>query len=220
MIIHIPNKSELDLNGDPVFNSTANYKPSTEQLTALKSGKFKCSCCGMQSRPSKTVPSGYMEAIKIDDKSTVVCRMCYGATHVDGDLDGRVDHGVIIFAPWISQGQLNNLLRLAFVAKCREVANYQNHSDTLYNDFYSLIEAGSMHIGIDNFSGSLQDYTGIFNLLNDEALSKINTVFKGMRYLPSYDAYYDVVRYWDKSTFHKLPTKKWEQMLCQSNDTV
>ncbi|MFK5949489.1 MAG: hypothetical protein QM500_12055 [Methylococcales bacterium] len=208
----IPDISPKNDNGERILREMSNYIPSDKERIILSKEKYKCKCCGFQSRPSKVVPSGYMETYK----NIVLCRMCYGALHTDGKIDDNHNHGMIIYAPWISQSRLINLFRIAYLAHVRKNQTLIEQADRLAGEF-SLLSSDLSKYDEKMSSGDLEYFSKIISKLPASTYDDRKHLLKGWRYLPYYAGYQNIMLYWDKASFSMLSDEKLENLLTSEN---
>ena len=96
-----------------------NWRPSVAKLRLLQRSGFRCAGCGLVSAPSTEVPSGYLELVAAEDCRAALCVLCSQALHVGRVVRDRTarDHGVIVYCPSLTQGQVCQLFRDQGVAR-------------------------------------------------------------------------------------------------------
>lgn len=77
----------------------------------IKRMRYRCSECSFQPRPSKTVPSAFMEVVPLNGQDRVLCVLCAQSILLRRRPDGKRNHGNIFYCPTISQGKVSDLCR-------------------------------------------------------------------------------------------------------------
>jgi len=178
-----------------------NYKPDSHEASLLNQRNFTCQCCGFKSRSHKRCLSGYMEIVKVEGIHYCLCSICATSQKVSRNIqfeDEHSCHGLIIFCPDLTQGQITQLVRFQALSYIFE----KGFADASFHLFANLkkdkrlLVSGEFHPVFKDAPGSLQVFSSLYKSLSPKALSAYSTLFSGIRYLPDPDPFDDCFKFW------------------------
>lgn len=206
----------LQVEGGEAPIRSFNIMPTKEQYIEFQKVCFQCACCKFVTRPHKDVLSGYLEMISFMGKSFVACSMCAGALNIGRKVSGDYSYGKIIYAPELSQKNVNDLVRInsAVIFNTSLDKEYRNRSQSILSELNSerYFVDGDVHSCFEGTRGNIKALADIYTESNAELKSYYPTLFKDLRFLPNhYGPYKEVIEYWIKSTphyFHQIDQLK------------
>lgn len=175
-----------------------NWIPTSDETLILKKNEYTCDCCGLVSRPHVDFPSGYMEIYH--DK--ILCSMCMQSQHLDRPVNEIINHGLIIYCPTLSQGQIVKLAQWAYIARLRKNELSQQSSNLIGMITGDLLSPVSSVIpGFS--SGDVPEFTEIYAHLPHDLRSNEST-FSKLRYWPNEAAFVNQMEFWNVASFHNI----------------
>lgn len=186
MIANTPNR--------PIMPDDLNYQITRREWAVLNDHDFVCNCCGFKSASTAEVISGYMEVLVISDRAQVLCAVCSSAVRLGRTVNGTSNHGLILHAPDISQGQLTNAARVLNTAIIEELP-YQHGANTLQAEFQAMQATKSEYLFM-NDDGSIQHTVNALNSVRRSFEDKAGKIFEHLRYFPSRATYRHIFQYW------------------------
>ena len=171
----------------------------TQRLVQLK---YTCQCCGLQSRPHKKVITGYIEVFALDGRLTALCTMCMQAIHLSRKHQSY-NHGLIIYCPSLSQGQLSRLAQMLYLAKLRNSPGAE-YADQLINDIQSkgVTPLAQTFPGLK--TGALSEFINLWQYASPKIHRNSQALFGGLRYWPFEMPFRHQVQFWQVATFNHL----------------
>jgi len=185
-----------------------NWLPDQSQLEILENNNFQCDCCGLVSRPHKQVPSGFIEIASFDDKELPLCSFCMQSQNLSRLVSGRINHGLIIYCPSLSQGQVSKLALYIYASKLRGNGLSSAATNLLTNINKSLIKPASKILPILK-SGEVQIFVDVYNNLSPDLLSRQESLFEDLKYLPSEELFKAQVAFWNKASLNNISDLEW-----------
>lgn len=199
-------------------------------LPAIKRARYTCEISGFQSHPIKGREHGYMMLEFRNGKEDwspenlrVVDYLTYWSRHVDIAL--KHNAGKLIYAPFISQGDLNRLARICLVVKALYTKDpehdYAKKADATYRYFENLANDHLMlaATGLPITNEWSWDQTKLLKILQELPASKRNHYLKKyvrhLRFLPDSKHVMPAISYWANCVYKKsvgLP-EKWEALI-------
>lgn len=199
-------------------------------VPAFKRAGYTCESSGFQSRPSKGRDHGYMMLEFRNGKEDwspenlrVVDYLTYWSRHVDIAL--KRNAGVLIYAPFISQSELNRLIRICLVVKAfyakHPENDYAQKADAVYRYFENLSNDRLMlaATGLPFSPDWAWDQNRLLQVLQEMSASKRNQYLKKyvrhLRFLPDARYVMPAITHWAGhvyGTTFGLP-ERWESLL-------
>lgn len=174
-----------------------NYTPTEKEADILNAASFTCGLCNFTSRPSKQVPSGYIEAINFGSRIGTFCSPCASSLRLSREVSKTNSHGTIVYLPSLSQRNIINLVRIADTALLmklpyKDAANsavgfLKDHivNETIYPFFKDNCSPDTLATAISMPNKTIKD--------NRKAL------FHGFRYVPIRAVYAHIYEYYYKA---------------------
>lgn len=170
---------------------------SNFETKVLERDAYKCRFCGFQAQKYQEVINvdGNFRNNKLDNLATscVFCTQCFFLESIGvGGFGG----GILIYAPELSQNQINSICHVLFCAIANNSA-YKTISQNIYLNLKlrtSIIEA--------KFGGGSSDPTTFGHMLIDSRLAgddKIKKLIDGVRLLPSRAKFRSQIESWASS---------------------
>lgn len=171
-----------------------NYHPTELEVKLLKEKRYTCECCGFKSRPHRDHLSGYMELVNIDGRITCLCALCASSQKLGRTVEGSDQHGLIIYLPQLTQGQLTNLVRICHVSAVCNLPSRdatkkilgELNQHTVTEDIYPFFTS----------HGGLQSMVEALRFQTPKTKQHSNELFGGLRYLPNRMEYWTIYEFW------------------------
>jgi len=191
------------LSYDASENNSLNWIPSESERLFLQSTGYQCQCCGLISRPHRDFPSGYMEVFRSEGEDHVLCAMCMQSQHLGRCVNGKANHGLIIYCPKLSEGQVVRLAQWAFIAKLRGNRFAQPANRLIGMIVKDLVEPVSYRIpGFT--SGDVKEFTEFYQNMSPKLKSEGLTPISDLRYWPNEIVFEQQIKFWNASAFHNV----------------
>jgi hypothetical protein len=172
---------------------------ANQQLIRLA---YTCQGCGLTSRPHKKVPDGYLEVVHIDGRAMALCTMCMQAIHLSR-VHQSSNHGLIIYAPSLSQGRLIRYAQLLYLAKLRN-----NRAAPVADQLINDIQAKGVAPLADGFAGlktgALAEFINLWDYASPRIKQNADSLFEGLRYWPFEMPYRHQLKFWQMAAFKHL----------------
>ncbi|WP_232362671.1 hypothetical protein [Salinimonas chungwhensis] len=178
----------------PTMPEDLNYQVTRREWEILNESEFTCACCGFVSKSSPEVVSGYMEVIIFKDRPTVFCALCSSALRLGRTVNGTINHGLILHAPDITQGQLSNAARILNTAIIEELP-YQHGANAVQAKFQRMQASKKDYLFMVD-EGSTQQTVNALKSVRRNFEAEASKIFKHLRYFPSRATYRHVFQYW------------------------
>jgi hypothetical protein len=185
------------INIDKNIPADLNYQVGRSDWDILKKTHFTCSCCGFRSAPSKQVISGYTQVIE----GSTYCAICASAQQLHRPIKNLNNHGFIIKANDLTQGQVSNLCQQIGIARLSEIPERIKRAKEVYNllltteitpDDYSFLSTDNPQTCVE-----LASCFEVMPKLSDVEYKRI---FQDLRYVPALAAYDHIFQYWKNIT--------------------
>jgi hypothetical protein len=180
-----------------------NWIPSESEKMILRSGGYKCECCGLESRPHRDFPSGYLELFKSNNVNQTLCSMCMQSQHLGRSVNGKSNHGLIIYCPNLSQGQIIKLAQWAFIAKLRGNRFASSANKMIGMITKDLVEPVSYKIPGFN-SGDVQEFTDIYEHMSPKLKENSSSLLSDLKYWPNEVVFEPQVKFWNVAAFRSV----------------
>lgn len=180
-----------------------NWKPSPEQKSILESGSYLCQCCGLQSRSHREYPSGYVEVVVIDDVRHLLCTMCAQSQYLSRPVNGKKNHGLVIYCPSLSQGQIIKCAQWAYIAKYRH-NKYEMNANALIGMITKDLIAPVEKIIPGFTSGDVIEFADIYKNMSPLLKNNSDRLFQDLRYWPNEVVFEKQIKFWNVAAFHEL----------------
>ncbi len=204
-----PNKTAMDLT-KVEGSSDLGSLSSTHLLVQLN---YTCQCCGLKSRPHKKAVTGYIEVVDFDGSPTAFCTMCMQAIHLSRKHQSY-NHGLIIYSPSLSQGQINRIAQMLYLAKLLNSTAAQR-ADQLINN----IQAKGIAPLAETFpglkTGALSEFINLWQYASPRIKQNQKSLFNGLRYWPFEIPFRRQLKFWHAATFNHLNDHLGESQLKQ-----
>lgn len=174
---------------------------SDADASFLKGKKYTCECCGLKSRPHRDYPDGYMEVFEHEKEKYCLCAMCIQSQYLARTMDGMPNHGLIIYCPTLSQGQIIRLAQMTYVARLRKNKLYSS-TNSLIEMITSELIAPVEKIIPDFNTGDVKEFAEIYDYLSPKI--KSSDLLDGLRYWPNEMVYAKQIKFWDKAAFNDV----------------
>ncbi len=172
---------------------------ASHDLKIIKQHGFKCVQCNFQSRPHKSVPTGFMEVIELNGKKGCYCTICAQSILLRRLPDAKRNHGHIIYCPALSQGQVSDLSRYVALHTIRKTSlenSARTLSRTIKDHLVPIVERV-----IPGFSSG--DPFAYADLMDNLRAPRDQTGLEHLRYWPNLAVFNFVFKYWDAAAFSK-----------------
>ncbi len=172
---------------------------ASPSVALIRKEKYRCSICHFQSRPAKTVPTGFMEVVSINGRERVLCALCAQSTLLRRLPDGKRNHGQIFYCPSITQGQVSNLCRYIGLHIVRQ-SDMENSARNFVRKIKDELvpQAEKIIPGFD--SGDPFAFADLMdNLQNPSPKSGLDN----LRYWPNPAVFNYIFQFWDVAYFSK-----------------
>jgi len=184
-------------------NDSLNWKPGREDRAILESHGFTCKCCGLKSRKHRDYPSGYLEVIKIENSKQALCAMCNQSQHLGRPINDKLNHGLIIYCPSLTQGQICKLAQYAFIAKYRENQFAEKANLLIGTISRDLVEPVTKIIpGLS--AGDVQEFVDIYEYMSPRLRQQSRELFRDLRYWPNETVFIKQTEFWDCAAYQNL----------------
>lgn len=172
---------------------------ASPSVALIKSRNYQCSICKFQSRPAKTVPTGFMEVVSINGREEVLCALCAQSTLLRRLPDGKRNHGQIFYCPSISQGQVSELCRYIGLHIVRKT-DLENSARNFVRRIKDELVPQAENIIPGFNSGDPFAFADLMdNLKNPSAKSGL----EHLRYWPNPAVFNYIFQFWDAASFGK-----------------
>ncbi|WP_286241096.1 HNH endonuclease [Neptuniibacter halophilus] len=155
-----------------------------------------CEFCGTQTRLSAKEPLGHFHVCRLDRQLpnepanwVTLCCICSDLNSLD-KLKGK---GSFIEAPWISQGQLTNLLRLAYAVSVRPEAEWGTVGSSA-SAFLNAIDSTPEAWASIKWAGQVESLQFVMDRMV-HPFSR-GAYANSLRFRFDLDPYEDAIRYW------------------------
>ena len=183
---------------DSAKEDSLNWKPTKDEYKKLEAASFCCSSCGFVATPRASVcPSGYMELVDIDGKTKVLCAICAQSQYLTRPINGVNNHGLIIYAPGMTQGHITHLARTLYVSRYKDDANTERSRALISKITSELVNPVSEMIH-DFESGSAREFGNILTSLPPKANKNIGPLLECLRYWPYFEVFEMQVALWSE----------------------
>ena len=179
MLGNLPNRPDMP--------SDLNYTPTELELSYLEKSDFTCDSCSFKSKPTRSIPSGYMEVVKVGTNILSLCAPCASAVRLGRKVSGTSQHGLILWLPELTQPQVIHYARLCDTAMIKALPT-QKQALKMIN----AISKHQVNRSIYPFytsPGSIEQTIKAMQVNNAIVNPFKPRLFQGMRYLPTKSAY-------------------------------
>lgn len=180
-----------------------NWVPSESEMMTLKSNGYKCACCGLESRPHRDFPSGYLELFQSNNVDQILCSMCMQSQHLGRSVNGKSNHGLIIYCPNLSQGRIIKLAQWAFIAKLRGNRFASSANKLIGMITKDLVEPVSYRIPGFN-SGDVKEFSDIYEYMSPKLKEHSSSLLSDLRYWPNEVVFESQVKFWNVAAFRSI----------------
>lgn len=180
-----------------------NWRPDAWQSEFLASKGYRCDCCGLVSRPHKDYLSGYLEIMPADDGNRVLCTMCMQTQHISRPVNGKRNHGLIIYCPSLTQGQIIKMAQWAFMAKYRGNKFAQAANRLISMVVNDLVEPVAQVVpGLA--TGDIGEFADLYDYMPPHLRDKGPRLFGSLRYWPNEVVFEPQIRFWNVAAFYNI----------------
>lgn len=170
-------------------------------ISFLQNNQYTCRCCGLVSRPHRDFPDGYIEVFEHDEEKFCLCSMCMQSQYVARSVGGMPHHGLIIYCPTLSQGEIVRLAQMTYIARLRKNKFYPEANNLIEKITTELISP--VEKIIPGFSsGGVQEFAEIYEYLSPKI--KSSGLLNSLRYWPNEMVYANQIKFWDKAAFNNV----------------
>ena len=180
-----------------------NWLPSEAEMTILKSNGYRCRCCGLESRPHRDFPSGYLEVLRFNNTDHVLCSMCMQSQYLGRSVNGKANHGLIIYCPYLNQGQVIKLAQWAFIAKLRGNKFASSANKLIGMITKDLVEPVSYRIPGFN-SGDVKEFSDIYEYMSPKLRDNSSALLSELRYWPNEVVFEPQIKFWNVAAFRSV----------------
>ncbi len=189
-------------------------KTTKSEFRAMKSLKFTCSCCGFIGLPTKSVPHANLEFVEVNGSLHLLCILCAQSQHLQrgvelGSGEVSLNHGVLVYCPELSQGEIISIARDLFLALLYKQQNIGFDKfgaiNEQHNAFIKRLTENHSNIPSLNISeGHLAGYVSLYKFAPKSLIDREQEVFGSIRYLPSMKVYRTFLEHWLKTSYSSL----------------
>ena len=184
-------------------NDSLNWSPDERSKASLENDNYKCNCCGLISRAHHDYKSGYMELVSLKGVSRVLCSMCAQSQYLRRSVNGEKKHGLIVYCPNLTQGEIIKLAQWSYIAKYR-----RNKYDKQADEIIKMIERDLVN-PVSNIipgftSGDVQEFSDVFDWMSPKLRSDSEKLFSNLKYWPNEIAFEKQTKFWNVAAFNKL----------------
>jgi hypothetical protein len=171
-----------------------NYQVYKSAWVVLEKARFTCSCCHFSSAPSKEVLSGYMEVLK----GTVLCSICSSSLQLNRTVRNLQNHGHIIMANDLTQGQVSQLTReIAFKLLSKDSRKVTQAKLVQESLLSSEITHKQYPFLTKDHPQTCTELANCFEVIDEIEEAHYKAIFQDLRYVPSFAAYSHIYDYWN-----------------------
>lgn len=181
-----------------------NWNPSSTETVILESANYTCSCCGLTSRPHRDYRSGYMEIIILDEKQHVLCAMCAQTQYLGRSVNGKKNHGLIVYCPSLTQGQIIKLAQWAYLSRLR-ANRYAKNANALIGMINKDLISPVEKIVPGFTSGDVIEFSDIYRNMSPLLKKRAESLFADLRYWPNEIVFEKQIKFWNAAAFYNLP---------------
>lgn len=190
-------------NYDTTGSDSLNWIPAEDERKFLKHNAYKCACCGLVSRPHRDFPSGYMEIFNSSSNKYVLCNMCMQSQYLGRSVNGKSNHGLIVYCPSLTQGQLIKLALWAYIARLRGNKFAASANKLIGMVTKDLVKPASNCIpGFNN--GDVREFTDIYEYMSPKVRKNSSKILSDLRYWPNEIIFESQVKFWNASAFQNV----------------
>lgn len=199
--------SAADHQLQPELMGDGGYRKAV--LPILTQRGFQCELTGLRLAGAEQIPPGALRLEWRDPKAEhkvikpqnvrVLDGLTYWCRHIDRAIEHK--HGTLIFAPWLSQGSVLSLFRMAMIVKSDQGACDQGPADSILSMFQNLRQSELMVTAL-GLSGQVDSWdpqqwlAGIRDLSAKERKQYVTRFGQHVRFLPSVTASKSLAPFW------------------------
>ncbi len=185
--------------------SGLNWIPNPAERLILEKNNFQCAACQLRSRPHLNCASGFIEITQDDQGNPLtLCSMCMQSQHMGRPVSHSYNHGLIIYCPALTQGELIKLCQSIFVAKFRK-SDFEESANILWSAINRELVRPVNTVFGELGDGTIQKFVSIYNELTPQLLKAEKELFCALRYLPNEVFYQEQIQYWSKTGLNDFP---------------
>lgn len=176
---------------------------------------YRCQGCGFESRPAGKRPSGYMEVHHLNHDHTdnrrqnlaAFCPICHRVFHLG--YAGIRGSGFIIYCPWLTQAQINNLCITLFKA-----ADSGGIHEEAAMDLYTELSQLYVPIvkAVKGYEGGAAELGNALMQLSQGAVDHVDSVLKDWRLLPLPQDHTEAIQFWARQVYSTLAEESWAEL--------
>lgn len=202
-------------------------------LPTMRAGMFRCARCAFECQPLDELEedvalgpesvTGFMQIAHRNgdhndhspSNTEVVCPFCHLSDHFfDALLSGSAQ---LIYAPWISQADLNNLARALHVCMLDDQHYYASEAETVLSDLSRC--AGDVKNYVRGYptEGTHQENQALWARVvmsaDSQIALRIPTLLRPLRLLPVSSSFSSALQFWASEVYSKIGKSKWETLI-------
>jgi hypothetical protein len=185
-------------------------KATKVEVGLMKKLSFTCACCGFMSMQTKECLHGGMEFLKIKGEYKLLCFMCSQSQQlyrgVDHNGEPNLDHGILVYCPTLSQGQVTATIRDIYAMSLHY--RYKNNKylrervRSLKAEFTNKLKENCPNIYDLNIkSNHIGGFAEISKYAPKELHDIDEVIFEGIRYIPDENLFAEIVKLWLDNTY-------------------